>query len=102
MKISGKLVDIHNRRYLSGCNYVLKMGRLRRLKESDDAPDVYILPGLIDSHIHIESSMVTPGAFAMAAVKHGTTGVVSDPHEIANVLGIEGVKFMIEDAKKFL
>ena len=58
------------------------------------------MPGLIDAHIHIESSMITPGAFAMAAVKHGTSGVVSDPHEIANVLGIEGVKFMIEDAEK--
>ena len=60
----------------------------------------YILPGLIDSHIHIESSMITPGAFAIAAVKHGTIGVVSDPHEIANVLGVEGVKFMIKDANK--
>ena len=47
------------------------------------------MPGLIDAHIHIESSMITPGAFAMAAVTHGTTGVVSDPHEIANVLGNE-------------
>ena len=58
------------------------------------------MPGLIDAHIHIESSMITPGAFALTAVKHGTCGVVSDPHEIANVLGIEGVEFMINDAKK--
>ena len=50
---------------------------------------------LIDSHIHIESSMVTPGAFGFEAVRHGTTGVVSDPHEIANVLGWKGVEFMI-------
>jgi len=55
----------------------------------NSAPNVFIMPGLIDSHIHIESSMVTPGAFAMTAVKHGTCGVVSDPHEIANVLGIK-------------
>jgi adenine deaminase len=58
------------------------------------------MPGLIDSHVHIESSMVTPGAFASTAVKHGTTGVVSDPHEIANVLGEKGVEFMINDARK--
>ncbi len=64
------------------------------------APDIYILPGFIDAHIHIESSMVTPGAFAFEAVKHGTVGVVSDPHEIANVLGWKGVEFMIKDAEK--
>lgn len=56
-----------------------------------------ILPGFIDSHIHIESSMLTPAQFAKIAVKHGTTSVVSDPHEIANVLGIEGIEFMIEN-----
>jgi adenine deaminase len=65
-----------------------------------DSPDVFILPGLIDAHIHIESSMVTPGAFGFEAVKHGTTAVVSDPHEIANVLGIEGVLYMIQDSLK--
>ena len=57
------------------------------------------MPGLTDAHIHIESSMVTPGAFAMTAVKHGTCNVVSDPHEIANVLGMQGVEFMIKDAE---
>ncbi|MCK7534831.1 MAG: amidohydrolase family protein [Marinilabiliales bacterium] len=61
---------------------------------------IYILPGFIDAHVHIESSMITPGSFAMASVPHGTIGAVSDPHEIANVIGIEGVKFMIEDGKK--
>ena len=74
--------------------------RLSGIVRLDSAPEIYILPGLIDAHIHIESSMITPGAFAMTAVKHGTVGVVSDPHEIANVLGIEGVEFMIDDAKK--
>ena len=56
-----------------------------------------ILPGFIDSHIHIESSMLTPAQFAKIAVRHGTTSVVSDPHEIANVCGIEGIEFMIEN-----
>ncbi len=58
----------------------------------------YILPGFIDAHIHIESSMLTPSRFAEAVVPHGTTSVVSDPHEIANVLGIDGIKYMIKDA----
>jgi adenine deaminase len=60
--------------------------------------DGLIVPGFIDSHIHIESSMMTPAQFAKVAVRHGTTAVVCDPHEIANVCGIEGVEFMIENA----
>lgn len=60
----------------------------------------FILPGFIDSHIHIESSMLTPQNFSRIAVSHGTLAVVSDPHEIANVLGIEGVRYMIENAEK--
>ncbi|WP_462315000.1 adenine deaminase [Methanobrevibacter sp.] len=59
-----------------------------------------MMPGFIDSHIHIESSMVTPAQFAKIAVRHGTTSVVCDPHEIANVLGIEGVEAMIENASQ--
>ena len=57
-----------------------------------------LLPGFIDSHIHIESSMMTPAQFAKVAVRHGTTAVVCDPHEIANVCGIDGIEFMIENA----
>lgn len=57
-----------------------------------------ILPGFIDAHIHIESSMLTPSRFAEAAVPHGTTSVVSDPHEIANVMGLDGIKYMVDDA----
>ena len=66
---------------------------------SVDVPGI-MLPGFIDSHIHIESSMVTPAQFAKIAVRHGTTSVVCDPHEIANVLGIDGIEAMIENAKK--
>ena len=58
-----------------------------------------VIPGFIDSHIHIESSMITPAQFAKIAVRHGTTAVVADPHEIGNVLGIEGIEAMIENAK---
>ena len=68
-------------------------------KDIVDVPGLMI-PGFIDSHIHIESSMVTPAQFAKIAVRHGTTAVVCDPHEIANVLGIEGVEAMIENAKQ--
>ena len=68
-------------------------------KELVDFPGLMI-PGFIDSHIHIESSMVTPAQFANVAVRHGTTAVICDPHEIANVLGIEGVEAMIENAKQ--
>jgi adenine deaminase len=99
MKIAGRLVDIHNRDIYPAIINV-ENGRIERIERTEVSPEVFILPGLIDSHIHIESSMVTPGAFAMTAVRHGTCGVVSDPHEIANVLGLEGVEFMIEDAKK--
>lgn len=99
MKIAGQLVDIHNRNIYPAIISIIN-GKIKCIEHIEKAPDVYIMPGLIDSHIHIESSMITPGAFALTAVKHGTIGVVSDPHEIANVLGIRGVKFMLQDGKK--
>lgn len=64
--------------------------------ERTDAP--YLSPGLIDSHVHIESSMLTPAEFGRQVVRHGTVGTVSDPHEIANVLGVEGIRYMIDSA----
>jgi adenine deaminase len=99
MKITGYLVDIHNRDIYPAA-ISINGTRIENVERKNAAQDIYIMPGLIDSHIHIESSMITPGAFATTAVKHGTCGVVSDPHEIANVLGISGVEFMIDDAKK--
>jgi adenine deaminase len=99
MKVSGKLIDIHIRDIYPAC-IVIKEGKIESIERIPSSPDVYIMPGLIDSHIHIESSMITPGAFALTAVRHGTCGVVSDPHEIANVMGTEGVEFMITDATK--
>ena len=92
-------MDIHKRKIYPAFINVID-GKIGKIERTDVAPDIFILPGLIDSHIHIESSMITPGAFATAAVKHGTTSVVSDPHEIANVLGVNGVMFMLNDAKK--
>ena len=99
MRVYGQLVDIHNRDIYPAIISVLN-GKIYKIERTETAPEIFIIPGLIDAHIHIESSMVTPGAFALAAVKHGTTGVVSDPHEIANVLGARGVKFMISDGRK--
>ncbi|MCR5048613.1 MAG: adenine deaminase [Saccharofermentans sp.] len=68
-------------------------------KEEIDVSDKYICPGLIDGHIHIESSMLSPAEFAKAVIPHGTTAVIADPHEIANVAGIEGIEYMLEASK---
>lgn len=74
---------------------------IRPIKGSFPNPELpFILPGFIDAHVHIESSMLVPSAFAALAVTHGTVATVSDPHEIANVCGMEGVSFMIENGKQ--
>jgi len=97
--MTGMLVDVHERTiYPAAVSF--ENGIILSIEKTSDKYDSYILPGLIDAHVHIDSSMISPGAFAMEAVKHGTTGVVSDPHEIANVLGIEGINFMIKDGEK--
>jgi adenine deaminase len=99
MNLYGNLIDIHLREiYPALIN--IEGGKIKKISRTKKRVKSFIMPGIIDSHIHIESSMTTPGSFAIAAVSRGTTGVVSDPHEIANVLGIEGVKFMMEDSKK--
>jgi adenine deaminase len=74
-----------------------KISSIQRISET---LNTYILPGFIDAHVHIESSMLVPTEFARIAVKHGTVGTISDPHEIANVLGISGVEYMIDNAKQ--
>lgn len=98
MKVSGKIIDVHKRRVYSG-TVTISAGKIESVKETDDSPDVWIMPGLADAHVHIESSMLVPSHFAVAAVKHGTVSVVADPHEIANVLGKEGVRFMLDNAQ---
>jgi len=99
MKLKGLIVDIHER-IIFPAVITIKNGRIESIEKKEIAEGNYILPGLIDAHIHIESSMVTPGSFAREAVSRGTIGVVSDPHEIANVLGTEGVNVMIEDGDR--
>jgi len=76
-----------------------KIASISPIPQLDNQPINYILPGFIDSHVHIESSMLVPSEFARLAVVHGTVATVSDPHEIANVCGMEGVEFMIENGK---
>ncbi|RZN15085.1 MAG: adenine deaminase [Methanosarcinales archaeon] len=95
--ISGNIVDVPHSRIYKG-TLIISNGRIVDILKTDDKCDTYIIPGLVDAHIHIESSMLTPSEFARAAVIHGTVAAVSDPHEIANVLGLKGVKYMIEDA----
>jgi adenine deaminase len=97
--VSGHLVDLHNRRILTGRVHVTD-GVIDRIERADEVPNQYVLPGFIDAHVHVESSMLTPSEFARAAVVHGTVGTVSDPHEIANVLGMEGVEYMLTDGRR--
>ncbi|WP_018629706.1 adenine deaminase [Niabella aurantiaca] len=100
-QVKGNLVDIKQRKI---CFAMLEFdeGHINRITVLDDreiSGEPYIIPGFIDSHVHIESSMLVPAEFARLAVVHGTVGTVSDPHEIANVCGMEGVQYMIDNGK---
>ncbi|WP_455170307.1 adenine deaminase [Aegicerativicinus sediminis] len=99
MVIKGVIVDILNRRQFKGAIEILGE-KISKIYEEDHDEKGFIVPGFIDAHVHIESSMLVPSQFAKIAVTHGTVATVSDPHEIANVLGLEGVKYMIEEGKK--
>ncbi len=97
--LEGNLVDVHLRR-IYPARVMLSGGRIASIEEEKGPFENYLLPGLIDAHVHVESSMLVPSEFARMAVVHGTVATVSDPHEIGNVLGIEGVRYMIENGKK--
>ncbi|MBS4013253.1 MAG: adenine deaminase [Bacteroidetes bacterium] len=97
--ISGNIVDVVSKKIFKG-EITVKNGKIESVKESDTSSENFIIPGFIDSHLHVESSMLIPSEFARIAVTHGTIGAVSDPHEIANVLGVDGVYFMIKNGKK--
>lgn len=99
MIVQGNIVDIQKKRIFKG-EIQIENGKISSIKESNHSLENYILPGFVDAHIHIESSMLVPSEFAKIAVIHGTVATVSDPHEIANVLGVKGVEFMIENGKK--
>lgn len=97
-KFEGNIVDLINRKIFKG-QVIVENNKIINIIEKDNSSENYILPGLIDAHVHIESTMLIPQEFAKLAVKNGTVAVVSDPHEIANVLGKKGVEFMVENAK---
>lgn len=99
MQIQGQIVDIQNRNIYSG-EITVENGKIISVLAKEHNIKNYILPGFVDAHIHIESSMLVPSEFAKLAVLHGTVGTISDPHEIANVLGKDGVHYMIENSKK--
>lgn len=100
MKIlSGNIVDVVSQRIFQG-KISIENNRIINISEEPVKETQFILPGLIDAHIHIESSMLSPSEFARIAVIHGTVATVSDPHEIANVLGIDGVDYMINNGGK--
>jgi adenine deaminase len=101
LEIKGNIVSILQKEIFFG-NLVIENGFVKAIEklgaEKENTP--YILPGFIDSHVHIESSMIVPSEFARLAVIHGTTGTISDPHEIANVNGVAGVHYMINNGKE--
>ena len=99
MVVQGNIVDIFNKEIFKG-EVQFENGKITTIRKSNHTIENYILPGFVDAHIHIESSMLVPSEFAKIAVTHGTVATVSDPHEIANVLGVKGVDFMIQNGKK--
>ena len=106
---NARLVNVHTREVLAGWQVAIKAGRFACIGEDlshcvgdgteiIDAADRYLIPGLCDGHMHIESGMLTPAEFAAAVIPHGTTTMFTDPHEIANVLGLRGVRLMHDEA----
>lgn len=97
----GHIIDVVGRRVFDGVVTVAD-GRIGSIRECEIPANCkkYIMPGFIDSHVHIESSMMIPSEFARVAVEHGTIGIVTDPHEIANVMGEEGIDFMLQNSRQ--
>src|SRR4030095_8823435 len=94
-KIGGNIVDVLKKEIFPA-ELLVQKGRIQSIhKLPDEIFEHFILPGLVDAHVHIESSMLIPSEFARLAVIHGTVATVSDPHEIANVMGMQGVDYMI-------
>ena len=97
--ICAHLVDL-DKKTIYPAQVDFQNGKITNIIRCESAPQLYICPGFVDAHVHVESSMLVPSEFAKEAVIHGTVATVSDPHEIANVLGAEGVLYMLENARQ--
>ncbi len=97
MIIKANLIDIVAKQTYAA-EVIIENKKITSIKKIDEVCHTYILPGFIDAHVHVESSMLVPSEFARIAVTHGTVGTISDPHEIANILGVSGVDYMISNA----
>jgi len=98
-KISGNIVDVVSKRFFRGTVHI-ENGVISKIIEENVTEKHYIIPGFVDAHVHVESSMLIPSEFARLAVCHGSVATISDPHEIGNVLGVDGVKYMINNGQK--
>ncbi|MEQ6119908.1 adenine deaminase [Reichenbachiella sp. MALMAid0571] len=98
-KISGQLIDILNKEVYPA-EVTFDNTRIISIEKVSIVDDQYLLPGFVDAHVHVESSMLVPSEFARLAVVHGTVATISDPHEIGNVLGVEGVEYMINNGNE--
>jgi len=96
--INGKIVDIINKEIFNG-TISIEGDKIISITKSNEVYSNYIIPGFVDAHVHIESSMLTPSEFSRLSIQHGTLATISDPHEIANVSGLEGIEFMLKDAE---
>jgi len=99
MEIKGNIFSFEKEKFIKG-KIIINNEIITDIIEEENDSNLYIMPGLINSHVHIESSMVSPLEFSKLAVKHGTVGIITDPHEITNVLGTKGLDYMIDNAKK--
>jgi adenine deaminase len=97
LQVTANVVDVVGRNVFPA-RVLASEGRIQRIQPVSEEFNTFLLPGFVDAHVHVESSMLVPTEFARAAVVHGTVATVSDPHEIANVLGVAGVKYMLENA----
>lgn len=97
--IEGQIVDIINREIYPG-SIVFENGKIIQIQKHETAEKQYIMPGFVDAHIHIESSMLPPVEYARMAMRNGTVAIVTDPHEIANVCGVPGIRFMMDEADR--
>ena len=102
LQVKGRLVDLDARTTYGAIITVNGTGHIEAIEKDPtrDNRGWFILPGFVDAHVHIESSMLLPVEFAKMAVTHGTVATVSDPHEIANVMGLEGVDYMLDNATR--